>query len=567
MSYYCLRACLGFQDRDAAQDKVEQKHVADVSCLRVLRPLLIVRFVLQQNLHLFLILLLCIQCIFMLNTTLFAKELSIRPGISLQELYSDNIRLSPKGKEDQSFVTEVSPYVTVRARGARNRINAALRLENLFFHGIDKNANTFFQGQLESRSRLWANSFFLDLRGTHSQANTRNRGRVAIDNISQTGARVDVSTYTISPFWRMNLGGYAEGEARISYSDVIVSNKDDNRNGIADSRIHEERLTLNSSTRFDMVGWKLGLSNRAEDRQSGKTQSNSINDIRYFNTFGEINFKLVPRFIVFIRTGYADNDLGMFQLNSKNGVYYQAGGRWRPSSGLELSAAAGNNNFVRLSIMPFKRAKWQVGYRHNRIGLNTGSQWDTNFEYRTSNLVWRAGYEVDTVTTQQVLLERDIFDTGFGDINSSSGLTVNNNQNDLTSLSNEVYERKRGEISVQGSAGKSTLRVTAYNEERNFDRSRKNEEAKGALLSWRWRFNDRTSTLVSANVERIDGGNQSLNFDENNTRWSIAAQIKRAISKHFTATLGYRYSRQEANQPESEYTENRVFGRVNFLYQ
>ncbi len=567
MSYYCLSTYSGSQARDAAQDNVEQKHVAYMSCLRILRPLVIVRFVLQQNLHSFLISLLCIQCFFMLNTALCAKELTIRPGISLQELYSDNINLSPKGQEDQAFVTEVSPYVIVRARGARNRVNAALRLENLFFHGIDKNANTYFQGQFESRSRLWANSFFVDLRGTHSQANTRNRGRVAIDNVSQAGDRVNVSTYTISPFWRMKLGGYVEGEARVSYSDVMVSNKGDNRNGIADSRIHEERLTLNSSTRFDVVGWKLGLSNRAEDRQSGGTGLNSINDIQYFNTFGEINFKLAPRFIVFARAGYADNDLGLFQLNSKNGVYYQVGGRWKPSSGLELSAAAGNNNFIRLSIMPFKRAKWQVGYRHNRIGLNTGSQWDTDFEYRTSNLVWHAGYEVDTVTTQQVLLERDVFDTGIGDINNTSGLTVDNNLNDLTSLSNEVYERKRGEISVEGSAGKSTIRVTAYSEERNFDKSRQNEEAKGALLSWRWRFNGRTSSLVSANVERIDGGNQSSNFEENNTRWGIGAQIKRAISKHFTATLGYRYSRQEANQPESEYAENRVFGRVNFIYQ
>ena len=461
MSYYFIRACFGSQSRDAAQDKSKQKCKVYMSYLRILRLLLLERFVHRYNLRLFLTSFLCTLCFFMLNTSLFAKELTIRPGISLQELYSDNINLSPKGQEDHAMVTEVNPYVIIRARGARNRVNAALRVENLFFHGINKDPNTFFQGQLESRSRLWANSFFVDLRGTHSQANTRNKGRVAIDNISQTGSRVDVSTYTISPFWRMQLGGYAEGEARVSYSDVIVNNQENNTNGIADSRIHEEKLTLNSSTRFDVVGWKLGLSNRAEARQSGGSQLRSVPDIHYFNTFGEINFKPAPRFMVFIRTGYADNDLGLSQLNSKNGVYYQAGGRWRPSSGFELRAAAGNNNFVRLSVMPFKRAKWQVGYRHNRIGLNTGSQWDTNIEYSTSNLVWRAGYKVDTVSTQQVLLERDVFDTGFREVNNSSGLTVDNNLNGLTSLSNEVYERKRSEISVQGRVGKSTLRVTA----------------------------------------------------------------------------------------------------------
>ena len=503
----------------------------------------------------------------MSNTQVLANELTIRPGISIQELYTDNINLSPNGQEDGALVTEVSPYVIIRARGARNRVNAALRVENLFFHGANKNANTFFQGQFESKTRIWANSFFVDFRGTHTQANTRNRGRVALDNISQTNSRVDLSTYTISPFWQIQLGGYANGEARVSYSDVIFNNKDDTSNDIADSQIHEEKFTLNSSQKFDVLGWKLGLSNREENRESGSGLSSAINDIRYFNTFGEINFKLVPRVIVFVRTGYADNDLGLFQLNSRNGVYYQFGGRWKPSSGFELSAAAGNNNFIRFSMTPFQRAKWQLGYQYNRVGLNAGSQWDTNFEYSSNNLVWRAGYQVDTVSTQQVLLERNVFDTGVGDINSSSGLTVNNNLNDLTSFRNEVFERKRGEISVQGTAGKNTLLISAYNEERNFDTNRRNEEAKGALASWRWRFNNRTSSVVSANIEKIDGGNQRLFFDENNTRWGVTAEVKRAISKYFTATLDYRYSRQKSNLSDNEYTENRVFGRINYLYQ
>ena len=562
MSYFCFNHSLLSRSREAAINTGVRKYALLMMYRGILRSYLLLRWMLKRDFQQFLRVMLCLQCTITLNTSVFAKELTIRPGISIQELYTDNINLSPNGKEDGAFVSEISPYVTINARGARNRINAALRLENLFFHGINQGSNTFFQGQLESRSRLWANSFFVDLRGTHTQANTSNRGRVATDNISQSDHRVDVSTYTISPFWRMQLGGYAEGEARVSYSNVKVSNNDDNGSDIADSRIHEEKFTLNSSKRFDVFGWKLGLSNRDENRQS-----NDINDIHYLNAFGEINFKLIPRLILFVRSGYADNDLGLFQLNSKNGVYYQAGGRWRPSSGLELSGAAGNNNFIRLSMIPFKRAKWQVGYRYNNIGLNTGSQWDTNFEYVTNSLVWRAGYEVDTVTTQQVLLERDVFVTGFGDVNNSSALKIDSSQNDLTSLSNDVYERKRGEVSVQGNAGKNTVNLTGYTEQRNYDNNRRNEEARGALLSWRWRFDGRTSSVVSADVERIKGGNQLSDFDEKNTRWGLGAQIRRAFSKYLTATLGYRYSRQEANQSESEYTENRVFGRVNYLYQ
>ncbi len=507
-------------------------------------------------------LLLLLQCVLLHHVSGITKELTIRPGISIQELYSDNINLSPEGQEEDAFVTEISPFVTLNARGARNRIDAALRVENLFFHGIDRDRNTFFQGQLESTTRLWANSFFLDLRGTHSQANTSNRGRVAIDNISQTGGRVDVSTYTVSPFWRIQLGGYAQGEARLSYSDVRVNNNENNSSDISDSRLHEEKFILNSGNRFDVVGWKLGLSNRQENRTSGDSE-----DIKYFNTFGELNFRLIKRVVIFARTGYADNDLGTTQLNSKNGIYYQAGARWRPSSGFLLSAAGGNNSFINVSMMPLHRAKLDFGFRHNNIGLNTGSQWNANFQYSSNNLVWRTGYAVDTVTTQQVLLERDVFASGFRSLDTSTGLSVNNSLDGLTSLRNEIYERKRGEASVQGNAGKSSVILTGYTEKRNYEGTRENEDAKGANFSWLWRFDGRTSTVISADIEQIEGGNRPPAIDEKNTRWGVGAQVKRAIMKYFTATLGYRYSRQDASEPQSEYTENRVFARINFLYR
>jgi uncharacterized protein (PEP-CTERM system associated) len=360
----------------------------------------------------------------------------------------------------------------------------------------------------------------------------------------------------------MRLGGYADGEARISYSDVMVNNNNNNTGNISDSRVHEEKFSLSSSHNFDVLGWKLGLTNRQENRTSG-----GIDDIHYLNAFGEINLKLISRFVPFVRVGYANNDLGDFQLNSNNGVYYQAGGRWRPSSGFELSGAAGNNNFIRLSMVPFHRARGHVGFRHNNVGLNTGSQWDASFEYNTSHFIWSAVYDIDTVTTQQILLERDVFATGFNGIDNSAGLTVDNSLDTLTSLDNEVYERKRGELSVQGTTGRNTLTLTGFAEKRNFEGLRENEDAKGANVSWRWQYDGRTSSVITADIERIEGGNLPAEFDDTNTRWAVGAQVRRAIMKYLTATFGYRYSRQEANEPDSEYTENRVFARINYLYR
>lgn len=506
--------------------------------------------------------LICAICLCLTSFHVFAKNYRLRPGISVQELYSDNINLASNGEKDAAMVTEVSPFLTFNGQGARNRINAAFRLENLFFHGISRDRNTFFQGQLESTTRLWANSFFLDLRGTHSQANTSNRGRVAVDNISQGGGRAEVTTYTVSPFWNINFGGYALGEARFTYAEVKINNDDNTNTDISDSRILEEKITLRSGNKFDVWGWELGIANRKENRLDSDNP-----DIHYFNTFGELNLRVLKRFVVFTRVGYADNDLGIDQLNSDNGVYYQGGVRWRPTNSFTLSAAGGNNSFIQLSASPFERARLDLGFRHNTVGLNTGSQWNANFLYNANQLVWSLGYTVDTVSTQQVLLERDVFSRGLRDSSSSSGLTVNNDVGQITSLQNEVFERERGQASIQARAGKNTFNLRGYAEKRNFEGNRENELASGAFFTWTLRFDRLTSSVVTADFERIEGGNRSSEMEQNNTRWGLGAQINRSFMNYFSATLGYRYTRQNANISESEFTENRIFARINFIYR
>lgn len=501
-------------------------------------------------------------CLCLASINVQAKNYRLRPGISVQELFSDNINLAPEGEEDSAFVTEVSPFLTFIGQGARNRINAAFRLENLFFHGISRDRNTFFQGQLESTSRLWANSLFLDLRGSHSQANTSNRGRVAVDNISQGGGRAEVTTYTVSPFWNINFGGYVRGEARFTFAEVKINNEDNTNTDISDSRIIEEKINLRSGNKFDVWGWELGVANRKENRLESENA-----DIHYFNTFGELNLRVLPRFVVFTKIGYADNDLGIDQLNSNNGVYYQGGLRWRPTNAFTFSAAGGNNSFVQLSATPFDRSRLTVGFRHNTVGLNTGSQWNADFQFTANQLAWSLGYRVDTVSTQQVLLERDVFATGLRDSSLSSGLTVNNNIGQLTSLQNEVFERERGQASIQGIAGKNTFNLSGYAEKRNFEDNRENELATGALFSWVFRIDRMTSSVVSADFEKIEGGNRVPDQEQKNTRWGIGAQIQRSILSYFSASIGYRYTRQNANVAESEFAENRIFARINFTYR
>ena len=57
-----------------------------------------------------------IACTLFCSTTAFAIDFIVMPSLTLQETYSDNVNLAPKGQEKSAFVTEISPGISFRGR-------------------------------------------------------------------------------------------------------------------------------------------------------------------------------------------------------------------------------------------------------------------------------------------------------------------------------------------------------------------------------------------------------------------------------------------------------------------
>lgn len=209
-------------------------------------------------------------------------------------------------------------------------------------------------------------------------------------------------------------------------------------------------------------------------------------------------------------------------------------------------------------------------YRDRKVGLNPGEAWFGSFRHRTRRTTWRASYTEDTLTQQQTQLEEGGFT--FGAVDPLTGDTNSNPQpgdlvvlvptGPITSLTNEVEERKRASGSVGVRAGKTSLLFTVFSVNRRFLTSLTEEDTNGYSASIDRRVAPRTNAILSGSWQHIesDRGNGDSDF------WYIDALLRRQISPKLEAIAGYSFTRQDSERVRNSYDENRIEVRITAFF-
>ena len=508
------------------------------------------------------------------QTNLWAGDWQIDPSLTIKETYSDNIRLDSSGNEKGAFVTEVTPGISVVGNTARNKVNLNYKLQNLFNSGGNEEHDLNHQLQFDSNSELLRDSLFLDLSGSISQQNATNF-RSANDNITGSENRTSVTTYGFSPYWTPHLHGYADGEVRFRYEKFMTDNDQfsntasaTNLSTLSDSEVLEESVHLVSGWRFSRVTWELNYLNSEQKRDAG-------NDVIFRNGDGLARVHFSRKYNIFARVGFADNSFQTLTDRNNNGFFYTVGGEWRPSRRFRLEAGFGNNSFVTLDISPTRHMHWVTSYRDNDIGTNNGSTWETEFEYETKRSTWKASYSEDTTTTQSVLGEiRDISfadrEAGQFDNDAAANQSL---QRDLSlpNLVDEVFIRKRGEISFTYQTGKSDINTRLFNEKRIFQVSQRKDDVFGVIADWNWRFTQRTSLFARSSwqntkreISSLEVSEGSNGNDTTDDRFDFSLGLTRKIPFRFgkgsqmNGVIEYRYQNQISDDELNEFQENRI---------
>jgi uncharacterized protein (PEP-CTERM system associated) len=491
------------------------------------------------------------------TTAVHAGQWTITPRLTLAEVYSDNINLDDSDKE-YDLVTEISPGISVHGESARLRADLDYQLQNtIFLRNSDANG-TSHQLTADGTAEVTKNFFFVDAASSIGQSIVDADRTISTNNINNAGNQTDFYAYGVSPYIRPHFGGYADGEFRYSLDHVRY---DDSVSNSVENRFD---ANLVSGRKFGPLSWSA---NYAYDDLRRDKASNAT----YQNADGEASYFISRKFSLVAQAGWADNDIQTSE-EIENGTYWAAGGFWQPSRYYSLEALTGVNlTTVTVGIYPGRRTSLLVTYRDRDVGLNPGETWSGTFSHRTRRTTWSADYIEDTTTQQQQQLGEGGF--GFLGVDPETGETNPNPQpgdlivitptGPITSLTNEVEERKRGSGSVGMRTGKTGLLFTVFSEKRRFLTSLREEDTWGFSSSIDRRVAPRTNAVLTGSWQRIEDDDPRDNVEnEERDFWFIDAQLRRQISPRLDGMVGYTFTRQESGRDDDGYDENRVIARI-----
>jgi hypothetical protein len=281
-------------------------------------------------------------------------------------------------------------------------------------------------------------------------------------------------------------------------------------------------------------------------------------DVNFQNSQADIRYAIGRDFSAFARIGHSNNSFASNSNSNANGVVYTFGGQWQPSQRFRIEAGYGNNSFVTVEISPFNRLHWITTYANNDIGLNTGDVWSTELNYYTRRSVWTLSYSEDTTTTQQLLLDQQIFSTtdAFNELNQNIVTTQDplfNTQ--LTSLTDEVFINKRAGLSASFRTGKSNISADVFLITRTFEQRQNDEEVTGVSASWNWQFSRRTSSTIRSGWQKTESDGVDA-FSDN--RFDVSVGLTRNIIYRLNGRLEYRFVDQSSDNSLNDYSENRI---------
>ncbi len=515
----------------------------------------------EFNIFLLLIRCLSIVCLLIHYEPVYAFNVTIRPLISKEEIYSDNVNLSNSGKEKSAFVSEVSPGVSIIGRSALSTLNLNYRMQNLYNAGGNNSLSTNNQLQYNSHNTFVQNRLFLDSRSSISQQNTSNT-QIANDNISGSGNKTNVSTFGMSPYWTPRFGNYANGNLRLNFDTVTTSTSSDNSssstsNPLSDSMNIAEIIQLNSGTEFKRINWNLSHNNTENYRSGG-------DNVKFQNSNAMVKMYLNRYFNVFARGGYSNNSFQTTTNTNNNGLFYTFGGQWKPSQYYSIEAGGGNNSYVTVAMTPMQRLSWITTFRKNSIGLNSGKTWQTALHYRTRQSTWSLTHDNDTTTVQDILLQQQIFPSQDGStVNAISSLDPNNRLPSLPTLTNDVIVSKTWNFSTSFNTGKSTIGGSAFNTDRVYQLSGIDEKVTGLSGSWNWQFASRTSAYIRPLWQQTTGNGLT---NTKSDRYDFSIGINRSITNRVNGKLELRHINQMSDINTNDYQENRATASLFMRY-
>ena len=557
-------------------------------------------------------------------------DATLKPYFTVSQIYSDNLNLGGVANVGNSsaiggFVTEISPSFSLIRNGPHSKYNVNYRLQFLAYEAGGWGPRFFNQLQMTSNTELIDNSLYIDSSSGISQINASPLGNFSPDTIIRSSAvpYVTYRTFRISPYWRVNYGGYVTGEVRATYynfGNSIPNSTTTNSLGgypSLNSNSHQESIDLRNGKRLTSLGWRLSLNNQVQYNQGATQPVLTDASIRFRAVNSEVSNRLgMYDLTFFVQSGYYDNHFPG-DLTAHNGSYFTPGLSWTPSPKFQWAVGYGYNAyFTNLTWKPSQRTSLQFSFRNSQVGgsyiastpygigglsgsgnlnnssnsinslgqgfeMNSGASggplgsavggisYNGMFQHRTRTTSWTASYITTTSTMQQMLMNQSTFTTPT-DINGNptGDATANNINTTLNGLNNQVFVSKMARANLNWYLSKNTFGVGAfYNNYTNPAFNVKPTEIYGVDASWKWRFSQRmyaTALFYWSHNSAINNGLSTVisgNTQYTNSSFSIGRQLSPDITLNLEYT-NYHFQTTSPNALASGIAGNTNSNRI-----
>ncbi|HEX7326319.1 MAG TPA: TIGR03016 family PEP-CTERM system-associated outer membrane protein [Rhodanobacteraceae bacterium] len=388
-------------------------------------------------------------------------------GITLGELYTDNVGLAARGKPSRdSFITQIEPFIKSGFRTPRVSGMFDFSLTGYQYAGGPSHHQLAADLNGQATAVLIPQHLFIDGMATYGRQVVNNALPVASGTYFLDNNQANVASASLSPYWVQDLGPVGTMILRYSHGRVLYNDRNvagDHPgllSGLPDTASNGVQFSL-TSPKFETWGWNLGYSDQRLDPDFGSS-------IEFANARVGIS-RQVSQDLQLLA------DVGKETKFLPNGTYERLGsGYW--DVGFEWS-----NTLNSLKLM--------AGHRF------FGHSYDFSWTHVAALLSTTLSYiEQPTDLNQQLLAQ-----------NPSEILTAPPTTSSLipSLLDRRVYLMKRATASATYTMPKGSLNLTVYDESRDFlNLGGGHENVANAGVSWLFELGARTTLTPTLGWQR-----------------------------------------------------------------
>lgn len=467
-----------------------------------------------------------------------AAEWIVTPSIGVRQAVTDNANRAPPGRMKADTFTSVTPGVSIQGNGDRLNLTLDYYVTRSQYFDNTELSNTSQSLLGGGTAELIEELLYLDARAAIFQQTvdpTGAQSASADSNGSNQNART-VRTYSVSPYLRNRLGGFAASELRYSF--------DQTRQGSAGtSTSNSISETLTSGDDFTRLRWQTDL--QASESKASNTNNTApgIND-----PFGGPPRDTSKRLAVF-SPEYAVNRY----LVLLSGVGYEK--IEDPTLNDEPDGLIGNAG---IRVNPGPRTTFRVLWNH---------RYNANYWTGDASYLIGPSSRIDIAHTRDLNTSSSLYSENlsylgtdqYGNFIDTRSLTTFRLDNQAFGLSNAAFLQKRTSLRYTTELQRDSLSAELYQEKRESQSSLANQTTKGVDLSWTRSVSDVLSfnlglTYTDSEFSRVSAGNEPR--EDQTVRGGPG--LSYSFNETLTGTLNYDFLYRFSNAAGGDLRENIV---------